>query len=954
MFGQASGFASTLDLSALDGINGFQINGVAAGDGSGSSVASAGDVNGDGFPDLIIGAPGADPHGSNSGVSYVVFGQASGFSSSLNLSVLDGSNGFQINGEAAGDNSGSSVASAGDVNGDGIADLIIGASGALNADRHGINRGASYVVFGQTSGLTSSLDLSALDGSNGFQINGVVAGDNSGNSVASAGDVNSDGFADLIIGAPHPYYRGSGHSGSSDVVFGQASGFSSSLDLSALDGSDGFQINGEVAGDYSGVSVASAGDVNGDGIADLIIGATGDSPNGSFSGASYVVFGQASGFSSSLDLSVLDGSNGFKINGEATYDISGVSVASADDVNGDGFADLIIGATGDSPNGNNSGASYVVFGQASGFASSVELSVLDGSNGFKINGELEYGYSGQSVASVGDINGDGFADLIIGAPGLEGYSYGNGYGYYYRPYVNGSSYVIYGSMPDEAVARDGTAIANRINGGNFDDTLAGLGGDDTLIGHGGADSLDGGDGSDSLAAGAGNDVLIGGAGADRLAGGGGTDTADYTTSASGVRVSLTKGLGFDGDAAGDTLLGIENLSGSSGDDRLTGDTNANVLTGHGGNDRFYGGEGVDSLHGGAGADTLTGGPDADSLDGGAGTDTADYSNSGAGVTVNLTTGLSAGGDAEGDSLSGIENLTGSSSDDTLAGDANANVLIGHGGNDRLYGGEGADSLNGGTGDDTLTGGPGADSLDGGAGTDTANYSNSGAGVTVNLTTGLSAGGDAEGDSLSGIENLTGSSSDDTLAGDTNANVLHGGAGNDKVYGGGGADLLAGNADADTINGGAGSDHLSGNAGADLLKGGTAADVLIGNGGSDVLRGGGGDDHLFGGDGHDTIIGGKGDDHVTGGAMTDTFVFSGNFGHDTITDFSPNNHEKINLSAISGITGFHNLVTHHLSPGPVADFVVIDDGSGHTIVLLGFTTDDFGAGHPISGADFIFA
>ena len=107
--------------------HGFQINGEAANEKSGWSVASAGDVNGDGFADLIVGAYGADPNGFNSGASYVVFGKASGFSSSLELSALDGSNGFQINGEAARDQSGRSVASAGDVNGDGFADLIVGA-----------------------------------------------------------------------------------------------------------------------------------------------------------------------------------------------------------------------------------------------------------------------------------------------------------------------------------------------------------------------------------------------------------------------------------------------------------------------------------------------------------------------------------------------------------------------------------------------------------------------------------------------------------------------------------------------------------------------------------------------------------------------------------------------------------------------------------------------------------
>ena len=146
-------------------------------------------------------------------------------------------------------------------------------------------------------------------------------------------------------------------------------GFAANLELSALDGTSGFRINGEAAFDRSGHSVASAGDVNGDGFADLIIGARNAEPNGQYSGASYVVFGKgpsSGGFAANLELSTLDGASGFQINGEAEYDYSGYSVASAGDVNGDGFADLIIGAINADPNGSESGAGYVVFGKGLG------------------------------------------------------------------------------------------------------------------------------------------------------------------------------------------------------------------------------------------------------------------------------------------------------------------------------------------------------------------------------------------------------------------------------------------------------------------------------------------------------------------------------------------------------------------------------------------------------------
>ena len=363
VFGSSSGFAASIDLSSLNGSNGFALNGINPGDEVGRSVSAAGDINGDGIDDVVVGSIYADPNGGNSGQSYVVFGSSSGFSPSINLSTLEGSNGFILNGGEQGDRAGS-VGAAGDINGDGIDDLIVGARGA---DPNGKTyAGESYVVFG-SSNFSSVLELSDLDGNNGFALSGLDAGDSLGRTVSGLGDVNGDGIDDLIVGAHRADPDGKSNAGESYVVFGSSAGFSASLNLSTLDGSNGFVIEGINSGNTSGKSVSGAGDFNGDGFNDIIIGARFASPNGkSSAGESYIVFGRSTGFTPSLDLSDLDGSNGFVLNGIDPGDLSGRRVSGAGDVNGDGFDDVIIGGFKGDPNGNSeAGESYVVFGQAS-------------------------------------------------------------------------------------------------------------------------------------------------------------------------------------------------------------------------------------------------------------------------------------------------------------------------------------------------------------------------------------------------------------------------------------------------------------------------------------------------------------------------------------------------------------------------------------------------------------
>jgi hypothetical protein len=261
VFGKTSAFHRVLELSKLDGIVGFKVKGPVPIEYVGWSVASAGDVTNDGFPDFVLGAPLV-------GSSYVVFGKASGFAPNLKLSELDGTNGFKLKLPNQPSDTRRPVAGAGDVNGDDFADVVVGDAGAAP---NGSDSGSSYVVFGRASGFPANMKLSTLDGATGFRLDGA-AEDASGASVAGAGDFNGDGFGDVIIGAPNSSPHGRFRAGVTYVVFGRASGFPASINLSSLDGTTGFKLSGEAADDQSGWSVASAGDVNRDGYSDLIIG----------------------------------------------------------------------------------------------------------------------------------------------------------------------------------------------------------------------------------------------------------------------------------------------------------------------------------------------------------------------------------------------------------------------------------------------------------------------------------------------------------------------------------------------------------------------------------------------------------------------------------------------------------------------------------------------------------
>ncbi len=275
--------------------------------------------------------------------------------------------------------------------------------------------------------------------------------------------------------------------------------------------------------------------------------------------------------------------------------------------------------------------------------------------------------------------------------------------------------------------------------------------------------------------------------------------------------------------------------------------------------------GADTLTGGAGNDNLVGSGGADQLNGGAGIDVARFDLSPGAVTVNLETGTGTGSDAQGDTYTNIEGAAGSAFNDRLIGDAGTNFLVG---------------LNG---DDTLRGGAGGDALDGGAGSDFANYQGSSAEVFVDIQSNLAFSGDATGDQLTGIENLYGSSFNDTLSGDAGRNILGGEGGADLLDGRGGDDALSGEAGDDILNGrdgadrlvgGDGADTLSGEAGNDSMDGGIGNDGAFGGAGNDSITGGAGVDQLDGGDDNDFLEGGADADTLTGGAGIDTASYAG--------------------------------------------------------------------------------
>ncbi|HMU08574.1 MAG TPA: FG-GAP-like repeat-containing protein [Ferruginibacter sp.] len=393
----------------------------------GQSVAGAGDVNGDGYSDVIVGARYYDNGQTDEGAAFVYHGSATGINTTA-AAIIERNQAFAY--------LGFSVAGAGDVNGDGYGDVIVG---AIWYDNGQTDEGSAFVYHGSATGINTTAAASVeLNQANAWM----------GYSVASAGDVNGDGYSDVIVGAIQ-YANGQGLEGAAFVYHGSATGINTTPTAS---------VESNQGAAYMGYSVASAGDVNGDGYSDVIVGAKNYSNGQSNEGAAFVYHGSPTGINTTAAATVESN--------QAFAEI-GVSVASAGDVNGDGYSDVIVGADLYDNGQTDEGAAFVYHGSATGVNTTAAATV---------ESNQANAYMGRPAASAGDVNGDGYSDVIVGAGRYDNGQTDEGAAFVYHGSPTGINTIAAATVESNQVnAQMGfpVAAAGDINGDGYSDVIVG-------------------------------------------------------------------------------------------------------------------------------------------------------------------------------------------------------------------------------------------------------------------------------------------------------------------------------------------------------------------------------------------------------------------------------------------------------------------------------------------------
>ncbi|MFN0243774.1 MAG: integrin alpha [Planctomycetota bacterium] len=393
----------------------------------GQSVATAGDVNGDGYGDVIVGAPLFDSGQADEGRAFVYMGSALG---------LGASSAWTADSPQTDAFLGSSVATAGDVNGDGFSDVIVGAPLYL-ADQ--FEEGQALVYLGSAAGLARSA---------AWAVEGYQSGIYFGASVAAAGDVNGDGYGDVIVGAPAYTFKVE-EFGYAFVYLGSSTGLATSPAWTAVDSQPGSDF---------GDCVASAGDVNGDGYGDVIVGARAHSDDELAEGRVHVYLGSSTGLSANP---------AWTVDGDQSLASLGSSAASAGDLNGDGYSDVIVGAIQYDDGELDEGRALVYLGSATGLATSAAWSAAS---------DQASAYFGHGVASAGDVNGDGYSDVIVGATGFDSGEVDEGRTFVYLGSAAGLALsAAWTAESNQAGARFGAAVATAsdVNGDGYSDVIVG-------------------------------------------------------------------------------------------------------------------------------------------------------------------------------------------------------------------------------------------------------------------------------------------------------------------------------------------------------------------------------------------------------------------------------------------------------------------------------------------------